>query len=122
MDPEHSLAELLRVSTQIVEAVVAGAHDVQATSVSDTGRAQRLAAAGAEALEVAAEIRPGPAVTRVEVTLAGGSLFVAADGSRAVVATTMPEPDADLVARDLQATLERIDAALPGDHGQGAEG
>lgn len=114
MGPEHSLAELLRVSTQVVDAVVTGPAGVEASSVSDAGRAQLLAAVAAEALAAAGEVRPGSAVTRIEVTLAGGSLFVAADGARVVVATTVPEPAAGLVARDLQATLERM-AVLPGD-------
>jgi hypothetical protein len=109
MGPEQSLAELLRVSTQVVDVVVSGPGGVEASSVADGSRADRLGAVGAEARALAGPIRPGSTVTRVEVTLANGSLFVVADRSRVVVATTVPEPAAGLVAQDLAATLARID-------------
>ena len=67
-----------------------------------------MARAGAGLLTAAATIRPGaPAVERVHVDLARGSLVVVSDGERSIVATTVAEPTAGLVAFDLRTTLRR---------------
>lgn len=111
MDADRSLAELLRLSTQVVEAVVSGTAGIEAATVADPDRAGALSAAGAELLAAAADIRPGQPVTHVAVSLADGTVVVVAEaeGVRTLTATTVPEPAASLVAHDLRTALERID-------------
>ena len=58
----------------------------------------------------AAAIRPGVPVARVHVDLERASLVVVSDGERTIVATTVPEPTAGLVAFDLRAALRRAGA------------
>jgi hypothetical protein len=111
MDADRSLAELLRLSTQIVEAVVTGPEGVEAATVADPDRARALSTAGAELLAAAADVRPGPAVAHVAVSLADGSVVVVAAGPRALVATTVPGPATSLVVHDLRSALERLDEA-----------
>jgi hypothetical protein len=55
----------------------------------------------------AAAIRPGVSVARVHVDLDRASLVVVSDGERTIVATTVPEPTAGLLAFDLRAALRR---------------
>lgn len=109
MDADRSLAELLRLSTQVVEAVVSGTAGIEAATVADPDRAGALSAAGAELLAAAADIRPGQPVTHVAVSLADGTVVAVAEGVRTLTATTVPEPAASLVAHDLRTALERID-------------
>ncbi len=111
MDADRSLAELLRRSTQVVEAVVTGPAGIESATGADPARARSLSAAGAELLAVTAGIRPDEAVAHVVVSLAEGTLVVVSDGARTLAATTVPEPPASLVVGDLRAALEQIDGA-----------
>lgn len=111
MDADRSLAELLRRSTQVVEAVVTGPGGIEAATVADPARAQALSAAGVELLAATAGIRPGEAVVHVVVSLAEGTLVVVSDGARTLAATTVPAPPASLVVGDLRAALEQIGGA-----------
>jgi hypothetical protein len=52
-------------------------------------------------------------VTRAEVELAEGSLFVLREGARTIAATTGPRPTAGLVAYDLRTCLQRIAEGKP---------
>jgi hypothetical protein len=108
MDASAALTELVGVSTQVVEAVVAGPSGVvEAARTSSDRRASELAVAGAELLSTAAEMRPGETVERVQVDLERGSLVAATDGVRTIVATTVPEPTSALVSFDLRTALRR---------------
>jgi hypothetical protein len=52
-------------------------------------------------------------VTRVEVELAGGAVFVLSEGGRTIAATTSPQPTAGLVVYDLRTCLQSIDDVKP---------
>jgi len=110
MDATAALSELLGLSTQVVEAVVTAPDGaVEAAHATDGERERALASAGAALLAEAAALRPGaPAVERVHVDLGRGSLVAVSDGERTIVATTVPEPTAGLVAYDLRTALRRI--------------
>ena len=109
MDAEAALAELTELSAQVeTAAVLADDGSVEAATVPEE-RAAPLAAAAARLLESAAGVRPGgPAVSRVEVRLPEGSVFVVTEGERSIAATTVPEPTAGLVVYDLRTCLRRI--------------
>jgi hypothetical protein len=110
MDASAALAELVGLSTQVVEAVVVGTDGaVEAAHAAGEERAQTLAEAGRSLLAAAAAIRPSaPPVERVHVDLERGSLVVVRDARRSIVATTVAEPTAGLVAFDLRAALRRL--------------
>ena len=115
MDASAALSELVGVSTQVVEVVLSGPGGVvEAARTAGDERTRALAAHGAELLAGATAIRPdGPPVERVHVDLDRGSLVVVADGERTVVATTVAEPTAGLVAYDLRAVLARVRGDAP---------
>jgi predicted regulator of Ras-like GTPase activity (Roadblock/LC7/MglB family) len=109
MEASAALSELVALSTQVVEAVVTttgGA--VEAARTADDERARRLGATGEELLAEASSLRPEVAVASVHVDLERGSLVAVSDGRRAIVATTVPQPTAGLVAFDLRTALQRI--------------
>ena len=51
---------------------------------------------------------PADEVTRVEVELEEGAVFVLREGGRTIAATTGPQPTAGLVAYDLRTCLQAI--------------
>jgi len=110
MDASTALSELTALSTQIVEAVVVDATgSVEAARTPSDERARALASAGTALLATASTLRQtAPAVERVHVDLERGSVVVVGDGARTVVATTVPEPTAGLVAYDLRTVLRRV--------------
>ena len=109
MDASAALSELVALSTQVVEAVVTTPEGaVEGARAAEDERARRLAAAGTELLAQASSLRPESAVERVHVDLERGSLVTVSDGARTIVATTVPEPTAGLVAFDLRTALRRI--------------
>ena len=110
MDASAVLAKLVGLSTQVVEAVIVGTDGaVEAAHAAGGERAQALSEAGGSLLAAAAEIRPSaPPVERVHVDLERGSLVVVRDAERSIVATTVAEPTAGLVAFDLRAALRRL--------------
>jgi hypothetical protein len=108
MDPSAALEELFAVSTQVVEAVVLDASGgVEAARSSGGERTRTLAESGSGLLAAAGDVRPAEAVERVQVDLERGSLVVATDGVRTVVATTVARPTAALVAHDVREVLRR---------------
>ena len=115
MDASSALTELVGLSTQIVEVVIVGpGGEVEAAHPAGDERSRELASAGEAALAAAAEVRPaGPAVERVHVDLERGSLVVVRDDVRTIVATTVAEPTAGLVAYDLRVALRRAGEATP---------
>jgi predicted regulator of Ras-like GTPase activity (Roadblock/LC7/MglB family) len=109
MDASTALTELVGLSTQVVEVVIAGPDgSVEAARTAGDDRARELASAGEALLAEAAAVRPdAAAVERVHVDLERGSLVVVRDGERSITATTVPEPTAGLVAFDLRTALRR---------------
>ena len=111
MEPNEALAELLDLSSQIAEVAILGESGFVLASSGSPERGERLAAAAAEIVAAAGEVRPGGEVTRVEVSLGTNSLFVVREGGRTAVARTVPEPTAGLVVYDLRTALRRLDQA-----------
>lgn len=108
MEASAALAELVALSTQVVEVVIATPEgDVEAARAASDERAGALAAAGVELLAAAGSMRAGD-VERVHVDLDRGSVVVCSDGDRSIVATTIAEPTAGLVAYDLRVALRRV--------------
>jgi predicted regulator of Ras-like GTPase activity (Roadblock/LC7/MglB family) len=110
--PAQALADLTEISTQVEAAVVFDREGTLLGSTVDDERGGRLAEAALELLRAAEE-----AVTRadaaaglvqLDVALADGSVFVAADGDRLIAATTAPEPTVGLVFYDLKTCLRGL--------------
>ena len=108
MDAAGALADLTEISSQVEAAVVlddAGA--VVASTLDDAERSARLARAALDLLG-AADKRfesGGRALTQLEAALREGSVFVAREEGRSIVATTSPEPTSGLVFYDLRTCL-----------------
>ncbi|MFO7572566.1 MAG: hypothetical protein R6W48_08210 [Gaiellaceae bacterium] len=111
MDAKQALAELVELSSQVRNAVVLGPDDsVLAATSDDPGVGEALGRTALELAGAAHELYTGGGeVTRVEVELEEGALFVVRAGGRTVAATTAPQPTAGLVVYDLRTCLERID-------------
>jgi predicted regulator of Ras-like GTPase activity (Roadblock/LC7/MglB family) len=115
MDAASALADLTEISSQVEAALVlddAGA--VVASTVGDAERSARLARAALDLLG-AADRRiesGGRALTQLEAALREGSVFVAREAGRSIVATTTPEPTSGLVFYDLKTCLRSL--AEPG--------
>ncbi len=108
MKPNEALAELLELSSQIDDAAIMGESGFVLASSGAPERGEQLARIAAELVAAAADVRPSGEVTRVEVALGAGSVFVVREGGRTVVATTVPEPTAGLVVYDLRTVLRRL--------------
>jgi predicted regulator of Ras-like GTPase activity (Roadblock/LC7/MglB family) len=111
MDAAQALAELKELSSQVERAVVLGASgSVLASSEDDAQATDRLVQAAHDLLTTALELNAaGGEVARVDVELAGGSVFVVREGGRTIAATTGPQPTTGLVVYDLRTCLDRID-------------
>jgi predicted regulator of Ras-like GTPase activity (Roadblock/LC7/MglB family) len=112
MDAREALAELTELSAQVDAAAVLG-EDGSIEAATDDALGQRLADAARELLATAAAVRSAVEVTRVEVALPEGSVFVVREGPRSVVAVTIPDPTPGLVLYDLRTCLRRIDQPGP---------
>jgi predicted regulator of Ras-like GTPase activity (Roadblock/LC7/MglB family) len=115
MDAEQALRELMELSSQITAATVLDADGaVLASSASDPAASDRLSAATQELLTAAgalgADVRE---VTRVEVELEEGAIFVVSEGGHTVAATTGPSPTSGLVVYDLRTCVQAIEAPAP---------
>lgn len=110
MDADAALAELLELSSQVeAAAILAPDGSVEASTLADAPRAERIARCGRDLLDAAVGVRAdGPDVNRVEVALAGGSVFAVRESGRTIVATTVPEPTSGLVLYDLRTALRRL--------------
>ncbi len=100
----QALADLTEISTQVETAVVFDRDGTVLGATVDDERAGRLAEAALELVRAADE-----AVTRadamedlvqLDVALADGSVFVAADGDRLIAATTASDPTVGAAAPD----------------------
>jgi predicted regulator of Ras-like GTPase activity (Roadblock/LC7/MglB family) len=115
MDAEQALSELMELSSQITSAVVLDAGDaVVASSPPDPERAARLSAAVIELVGAAGDLgSAGREVTRVEVELDEGAIFVVREAGTTVAAVTGPSPTSGLVVYDLRTCAQAIDAPAP---------
>jgi predicted regulator of Ras-like GTPase activity (Roadblock/LC7/MglB family) len=113
MEPNEALAELLTLSSQVVDVAILGGSGFVLASSGTPEHGEKLAGIAAELLTTAAEVRPGGDVARVEVKLDEGSVFVVSEGGRSVIARTVPEPTAGLVVYDLRTALHRLDEDKP---------
>ncbi|HEU5491199.1 MAG TPA: roadblock/LC7 domain-containing protein [Gaiellaceae bacterium] len=107
MDAAQALGELMELSSQITAAVVLDGDGAVVASSSDDSAS--LAAATVELLAAAADLGgDGRGVTRVEVELDDGAIFVVREGDRTVAATTGPDPTSGLVVYDLRTCAQAI--------------
>jgi hypothetical protein len=107
MDVEGALAELTDLSPEIEAAVVTDGGAVLGAT-SPGAPAEALARAARDALAAADDVREGGRVTRLQVALPRGGLFVVRAGELAIAATTVPGPNAELVVFDLRTCLSRL--------------
>jgi predicted regulator of Ras-like GTPase activity (Roadblock/LC7/MglB family) len=109
MDAAQALTELMQLSTQVEVAVVLGPDGKVVASSAESAAAELLAAVALELVGAASALGSNQEVTRVEVELAEGAVFVLAEGGRTVAARTGPEPSAGLVVYDLRTCLRSIE-------------
>jgi predicted regulator of Ras-like GTPase activity (Roadblock/LC7/MglB family) len=115
MDAAQALKELMELSSQITLAVVLGTDgEVLATSSDDPTAAAGLAASTVELVAAAADLgSDGRDVTRVEVELEEGALFVVREAGHTVAATTGANPTSGLVIYDLRTCAQAITPPEP---------
>jgi predicted regulator of Ras-like GTPase activity (Roadblock/LC7/MglB family) len=112
MDVTQALAELVELSSQVTRAVVLDGDGSVLGTTGDPAEGEELARVALDLLAAASDLRSEPAeVTRAEVELADGGLFVIRAGGRTIAATTGAAPTAGLVAYDLRTCLDRIGEA-----------
>jgi predicted regulator of Ras-like GTPase activity (Roadblock/LC7/MglB family) len=112
MDASAALTELVGLSTQVVEAVIAGPDGaVEAAHTASDARARALAATAVKLLSEVGDLHAPVPVERVQVDLERGSVFVVRDLERTIVAATVAEPVGGLVAHDLRTALRRVRGA-----------
>jgi hypothetical protein len=115
MDPAQALAELTELSSQIDKAVILDEKGaVLAATPDDPEGAAALAGATLDLVTAAGELHATAGdVTRAEVELVEGGLFVLRENGRTIAATTGPQPTAGLVVYDLRTCLHGIDEEKP---------
>ena len=112
MDAKQALAELIQLSSQVERAVVLDASGALLASTDDAG--ESLGRAALDLLAAAAELHAAAdTVTRAEVELGEGGLFVLSEGGRTIAATTGPNPTSGLVVYDLRTCLQGIEQEKP---------
>jgi predicted regulator of Ras-like GTPase activity (Roadblock/LC7/MglB family) len=104
----QALADLTEISTQVEAAVVFDREGTVVGSTVDDDRAGRLAEAALELVRAAEEAATGKDIVQLDVALADGSVFVAADGDRLIAATTGRDPTVGLVFYDLKSCLRGL--------------
>ena len=115
MDAAGALRELTELSSQIESAVVLGADgSVLASTLEDSSKAAALASSTLELVGAAFELNTQRLeVTRVEVELEEGALFVLRDEGRTIAAITGPDPTSGRVVYDLRTCLHGITEPEP---------
>ncbi|HEX4746537.1 MAG TPA: roadblock/LC7 domain-containing protein [Gaiellaceae bacterium] len=109
MDAAQALGELRQLSSQITAAVVVDG-DGAVLAASPEERGESLAATATELLRAAAELgSESRDVTRVEIELEEGAVFVVCEGDLTVAATTGPDPTSGLVVYDLRTCAQSVD-------------
>jgi hypothetical protein len=83
---------------------------VLATTVPDGAPSERLVRAALDLVEAGRNQPTGAErnLTQLEVALRQGSIFVARDADRSIVATTSPDPTSGLVFYDLKTCLRAL--------------
>ena len=115
-DAVNALADLTEISSQVEAAVVlddAGA--VVASTLDDSDHSARLARAARDLLDGADKRfeSDGRSLTQLEAALREGSVFVAREEGRTIVATTSPAPTSGLVFYDLKTCLRSLARSEP---------
>ena len=114
MDAAAALADLTEISSQVEAAlVIDDAGEVVASTLDDAEHSARIAKAALELLG-GADARfnsDGRALIQLEAALREGSVFVAREEGRSIVATTSPAPTSGLVFYDLKTCLRAIEEA-----------
>jgi predicted regulator of Ras-like GTPase activity (Roadblock/LC7/MglB family) len=115
MDAAQALRELRELSSQITAAIVFDADgSVLATSPDDPAASASLTASTLELVTAAADLgADGGDVTRVEVELEEGAVFVVREGGITIAATTGPKPTSGLVVYDLRTCAQSIQPSEP---------
>ena len=115
MDAAQALEELLQLSSQVSTAVVLGADGaVLAASPADAAAADTLARTTTDLVAAASELGAQKQdVTRVEVELDEGGVFVVIESGLTVAAVTGPQPTSGLVVYDLRTCLRSITEPEP---------
>jgi predicted regulator of Ras-like GTPase activity (Roadblock/LC7/MglB family) len=110
MDVAQALAELTELSSQVERAVVLdGDGAILGSTFPDEGAPEELATVARGLVTAAADLHSGASeVTRVEVELSKGAVFVLREGGRTIAAVTGPRPTAGLVAYDLRTCLHAL--------------
>ena len=114
MDAAGALADLTEISSQVEAAVVFDDDGtVLASTLADGAPSERLARAALDLLGAAGEYASpgGRGITQLEAALRDGSLFVARDQDRSIVATTGAGPTSGLVFYDLKTCLRALGEA-----------
>ena len=112
MDAAQALGELMELSSQITSAVVLDADGTVVATSAEDERTSSLAASIKELVAAAADLgSEGRDVTRVEVELADGAVFVVREGGHTIGATTGPDPTSGLVVYDLRTCAQSIKPA-----------
>jgi len=111
---EQALSELMELSSQVEAALVLrGDGSVLASSSEDTGLTDSLARSALDLVAAAFELRSGQEVTRVEIDLEDGGVYVLREGGRTIAARTAPGATPGLVVYDLRTCLHQIEDAKP---------
>jgi len=116
MDAAAALADLTEISPQVEGAVLLEAEGaVLASTLGNEEASIRLARTALDLLAAAPAALGGEQRTleQLEVALPVGSVFVAREAERAIVATTGPSPTSGLVLYDLRSCLRSLDPPPP---------
>jgi predicted regulator of Ras-like GTPase activity (Roadblock/LC7/MglB family) len=116
VDPATALADLTEISSHVEAVVVVDTEGVVlASTFADDAAARPLAAAAAQLVDAAADVALGGGrrLTQAEVALREGSLFLARDEERTIVARVAAGAPAGLVLYDLRTALRSIAADEP---------
>ena len=106
MDATQALGELMELSSQITAAAVLDGDGATLASSDDSAA---LATSTLELVAAAADLGgEGREVTRVEVELDEGAMFVVREGEYTIAATTGPDPTSGLVVYDLRTCAQAI--------------
>ena len=111
MDAASALADLMEISTQVEAAVLLDESGVVlAAAPDDSTRSERLARTAVDVLAAASgrAESSGRTLTQLEAAFREGSVFVARDGGRSILAVTGASPTSGLVFYDLRACLRRL--------------
>lgn len=114
MDAAQALRELMDLSSQVDAAVIIGRDGAAvASSPEEEAASGALASTARELVGAAFELGSKLEVSRVEIELEEGALFVVSEGGFTIAARTGPEPTSGLVVYDLRTCLRSIDAPEP---------